>query len=330
VSLKRLDKRTHICYTIIRRAKERKKPKGDKKMKNESDIREWGGYDHSAGKSNRATMAEDNGLRTASYWASWLKNGVIAKDIDAVCTAEEWHHTSGRFNQTNYFSFENIERKKAEIFAHAEKRKSAKCLKIKGTFKWAEFSYSRRRGWQHDGDTVVNGVLTLPSGKVMAEIKTETYTYKKKFEKVLIKGADGIFRKYETPAEKKERELAEKREKKEAEKTKIKQEKNEAKAKELSEKTGVNIFYDGFNFHLDNETLKNPKIKGNKFLVWYGKNLQWEREEKIADISKKYPQNVKDDFLKFEQTFCLSKAGVKKAEKWRAEIKTKVKELDLE
>lgn len=61
------------------------------------------GYDRSAWKSNNAVQAEEMGMRTASALAKVLKKDVGAYEVETTFEAAAWHHTSGRFNVTNYF-----------------------------------------------------------------------------------------------------------------------------------------------------------------------------------------------------------------------------------
>jgi len=70
------------------------------------NVSRGNGYDWDFGKSNNAIYAEEKGLVNVTNLAKALKiNSVFLKDF---ATAEEWHHTSGRFNKTNYYNIENI------------------------------------------------------------------------------------------------------------------------------------------------------------------------------------------------------------------------------
>ena len=66
-------------------------------MNNQSE----GGYNWAAGKSNRAVEAETNGLITVGAVSRRL--GIPSAMIKQFVRASEWHHTSGWFNQTDYF-----------------------------------------------------------------------------------------------------------------------------------------------------------------------------------------------------------------------------------
>lgn len=61
------------------------------------------GYDRHAWKSNNAMQAEEMGMRTASSLAKLLRKKVQAYDVQAAFEAVAWHHTSGRYNETDYF-----------------------------------------------------------------------------------------------------------------------------------------------------------------------------------------------------------------------------------
>jgi len=61
------------------------------------------GYDRSEWKSNNALFAEEMGMRTASSLAKVLKKDVQAYEVETTFEAAAWHHTSGRYNVTNYF-----------------------------------------------------------------------------------------------------------------------------------------------------------------------------------------------------------------------------------
>lgn len=56
------------------------------------------GYDYAAGMSNNAVTAYSNGLRPASKIS-----GIPASLIKQFCHAEEWHHSSNRFNKVNFY-----------------------------------------------------------------------------------------------------------------------------------------------------------------------------------------------------------------------------------
>ena len=61
------------------------------------------GYDGFS-KSNNAIAAEENGLYPASVLARRLKVKTAA--VRALLSPEEWHHTSKRYNRTDYYSTE--------------------------------------------------------------------------------------------------------------------------------------------------------------------------------------------------------------------------------
>lgn len=57
------------------------------------------GYNWSRGMSNNAVWAYEEGLLPYSKLSAWQKRAV---DAGAV-RAREWHHTSAKFNRTNFF-----------------------------------------------------------------------------------------------------------------------------------------------------------------------------------------------------------------------------------
>lgn len=57
-------------------------------------------------KSRNAVQAEKDGLMTASKLGKLLK--VSAKTISENLRALEWHHTSCKYNMTNYYSLDQI------------------------------------------------------------------------------------------------------------------------------------------------------------------------------------------------------------------------------
>ena len=67
------------------------------------------GYDWSAGKSNNAVAAEEEGLSPASVIAR--RYGLESQAVSEILTVEEWHHTSAAFNETWYYRAEEAEEK---------------------------------------------------------------------------------------------------------------------------------------------------------------------------------------------------------------------------
>ena len=63
------------------------------------------GYDGYS-KSNNALNAEYEGKMTASALAKHIGHGATAKGVNAVLIPCEWHHTSSRYNRTNYFDLD--------------------------------------------------------------------------------------------------------------------------------------------------------------------------------------------------------------------------------
>lgn len=101
------------------------------------------GYDWSKGKSNNAVWAEEEeGMRTKSkITAKWLREGGITEKVGFIkflikadrIRATEWHHTSKYFNETSYYSTEDIAEQLEnlspiwrEIYADPKLRNSSK------------------------------------------------------------------------------------------------------------------------------------------------------------------------------------------------------------
>lgn len=101
------------------------------------------GYDWSKGKSNNAVWAEEKeGMRPKSkITAKWLREGGITEKLGFVkflikadrIMATEWHHTSKYFNETSYYSTEDIAEQLEnlspiwrEIYADPKLRNSSK------------------------------------------------------------------------------------------------------------------------------------------------------------------------------------------------------------
>ncbi len=61
----------------------------------------WGGWDEEEGKSKRAVVAEEKGYLKAGQIAKKFK--ICTDYVDLYLRYEEWHHTSGAFNQTKYY-----------------------------------------------------------------------------------------------------------------------------------------------------------------------------------------------------------------------------------
>ncbi|QOR47567.1 hypothetical protein INS90_10030 [Trueperella pecoris] len=82
------------------------------------------GYNWDAGKSNNTVFAETNGLLPKSkITTAWLAEAGVKESATFIkwliakhCIAhDEWHHTSKRFNRTNFYSRESIAAKLAEL-----------------------------------------------------------------------------------------------------------------------------------------------------------------------------------------------------------------------
>lgn len=83
------------------------------------------GY-HNYSKSNNAIMAEMNGEYPASKLAAVLKanhkelKGLTSADIKRVLQPSSWHHTSCKFNRTDYY-YSDLEEEEIEKLANAIK-----------------------------------------------------------------------------------------------------------------------------------------------------------------------------------------------------------------
>lgn len=70
------------------------------------------GYDGYS-RSNNAIIAEEEGKYPASKFASIVKKhkkykGCTASDVSAVLLIDEWHHTSCRYNRTNFYTLTDL------------------------------------------------------------------------------------------------------------------------------------------------------------------------------------------------------------------------------
>jgi hypothetical protein len=79
------------------------------------------GYSMSEG----ALEAREEGLKTASEIARIAGNGVTAKDVSYALIAEECHHTSCKYNRTNFYKIRISDLIRLRIIA---KRRNKKLL----------------------------------------------------------------------------------------------------------------------------------------------------------------------------------------------------------
>lgn len=163
-------------------------------------TRTMAGYDWSKGKSNNAVWAEEEeGMRPKSkITAKWLREGGITEKLGFVkflikadrIMATEWHHTSKYFNETYYYSTEDIAEQLEnlspiwrEIYADPKLRNSSKRdIRRAFSFKNACERYNSsdadifdvRRGvvltWL-DGPIIENFTITIdwPGGQIIAK-----------------------------------------------------------------------------------------------------------------------------------------------------------------
>ena len=158
------------------------------------------GYDWSKGKSNNAVWAEEEeGMRTKSkITAKWLSEGDITEKVEFIkflirvdcIEATEFHHTSKYFNETAYYStediadqLENLNPIWREIYADPKLRNSSK-RDIKRAFalkyssgEWDPFDgdiFDVRRGvviaWP-GRQIITNPTITIewPGGQIIAK-----------------------------------------------------------------------------------------------------------------------------------------------------------------
>lgn len=158
------------------------------------------GYDWSKGKSNNAVWAEEEeGMRTKSkITAKWLREGGITEKVGFVkflikadrIMATEWHHTSKYFNETSYYSTEDIAEQLEnlspiwrEIYADPKLRNSSK-RDIRRAFRFKNACerynssdadiFDVRRGvvltWPY-GPIIENFTITIdwPGGQIIAK-----------------------------------------------------------------------------------------------------------------------------------------------------------------
>ena len=158
------------------------------------------GYDWSKGKSNNAVWAEEGeGMRTKSkITAKWLREGGVTEEVEFIkflikvdrIEATEWHHTSKYFNETAYYStediadqLENLSPIWREIYADPKLRNSSnrdihRAFALKDSGKqWDPFDgdvFDVRRGvviaWP-DRQMIVDATITIewPGGQITAK-----------------------------------------------------------------------------------------------------------------------------------------------------------------
>lgn len=158
------------------------------------------GYDWSKGKSNNAVWAEEGeGMRTKSkITAKWLREGGVTEEVEFIkflikvdrIEATEWHHTSKYFNETAYYStediadqLENLSPIWREIYADPKLRNSSnrdihRAFALKDSGKqWDTFDgdvFDVRRGvviaWP-DRQMIVDATITIewPGGQITAK-----------------------------------------------------------------------------------------------------------------------------------------------------------------
>lgn len=75
-------------------------------------------------KSVNAVQAEANGLYPASVIARKIGGGATAAGVRAIMEPQEWHHTSCRYNRTDYYSLFDAQ-ESAELIRRASGSKTA-------------------------------------------------------------------------------------------------------------------------------------------------------------------------------------------------------------
>lgn len=146
-------------------------------------TRRNGGYDWSAGMSNRAVEAYENGAMPKSRWTKEkmlsamienigdviarenlekLKNGLASHSVewlrDNLLSYDSWHHTSSAYNKTTFYSIKAFE---LDEYLEILNREEVKKEKEKPVFRMVVASYSvsikGRRGWTYE-DVVRLGI----------------------------------------------------------------------------------------------------------------------------------------------------------------------------
>ena len=128
------------------------------------------GY-HNFSKSNNAVSAELHGRYPASTCARLL--GVPLQWVKRQRT-REWHHTSSRYNVTNYYDLELLletletsdgQAELAEVYAELSAQKSAKPVILTGcTVFWLDWVGTRNHPRVIER-SVDNATVTIPAGK---------------------------------------------------------------------------------------------------------------------------------------------------------------------
>lgn len=110
------------------------------------------GYDWSAGKSQRAVLAEHNGLMTATQLGKKFK--VSAKAVRAVLCAEEWHHTSKMYNETDYYNPADVTDEDLALMkafdAEARRARRAQPVTKRCNVEYVEWTGTRNRPKRND------------------------------------------------------------------------------------------------------------------------------------------------------------------------------------
>ncbi len=95
------------------------------------------------GKSVNAQIAESEGRKTASGWASHLGRRISASDIKEALGQREWHHTGKYASETFYYDRHEIDDgMKAIIAARDARLAQAKEIAVRighATVKWTEW-----------------------------------------------------------------------------------------------------------------------------------------------------------------------------------------------
>lgn len=133
------------------------------------------GYDFDAWKSNNAVDAEHRGLTNATDTASTLRRrghkGMTSAFVKEHGDAHEWHHTSSKYNETSYYSAEELhewlstDEGAAKLTAWKAAKRASRNNEtcIFGTVCWMEFEGRKNKTVTNHSFT---GELTLRGSRV--------------------------------------------------------------------------------------------------------------------------------------------------------------------
>lgn len=99
-------------------------------------------------KSNNAIDAENAGMLTASAIAKRIGHGATAAGVSMVMEPSEWHHTSCRYNETNYYDFagdmEEARENNIDLTARIIEASKSENQRYRADVEWLEWSGTRK------------------------------------------------------------------------------------------------------------------------------------------------------------------------------------------